>query len=247
MTTTSDTPVPDAAALLAMLDRRLEPDGRAWYEAAVAAVRADPTAVRARFPAVGRELGRRPLAPDADPQDLHIWWVEDAGRAGLLLALGPAVEAELADLYRFGDAAERRGILRALPYLDLADHGVGLVEDALRTNDLRLIAAALGPAADHLDDHAFAQAVLKAVFVGLPLHGVSGLDRRVTPDLSRMLAGYVHERIAAGRDVPAEVWPLIDRHPPADELAAITAELDHPVADRRDAARAALRQRAVRT
>ena len=54
-------------------------------------------------------------------------------------------EGELAELYRYGDAAERRGVLRALPYLDLGDRGLGLIDDAIRTNDTRLIAAALGP------------------------------------------------------------------------------------------------------
>lgn len=238
---------PTLGDLLDLLGEGLDPAGRAWYEAAVGAVATDPQAIRSRFPAVGRELGRRPLRPDADPQDLHTWWLEDVGRLGLLLALDSATLVdEVGALYRYGDAAERRGVLRALPHLDLPDHGVGLVEDALRTNDLRLVAAALGPvAANHLDDDAFAQAVLKAVFVGVPLQGVSGLDRRVTPDLSRMLAGYVHERVAAGRDAPAEVWPLIDRYPPEAELAAITAELDHATAERRDAARAALQQRAL--
>ena len=55
-----------------------------------------------------------------------------------------------------------------------------------------------------------------------------------------MLAAYVHERIAAGRPVPADVWPVIERCPPADELEAIEAELDHPILERREAARAAL-------
>ena len=39
-----------------------------------------------------------------------------------------------------------------------------------------------------------------------------------------MLAAFVHERVAAGRDIPAEVWTVIDRHPPDAELAAIEAE-----------------------
>ncbi|GGI03453.1 EboA domain-containing protein [Egicoccus halophilus] len=243
---TPPAPLLDPAERLATLRHRLAPDALARLEAAVSAMRTDPTAVRTRFPAVGRELGRGPLDPTGDPHDPFAWQVEDAGRTALLVALGPAVEDELASLYRFGDAPERRGVLRALPYLPLADAGLALVDDALRTNDLRLVAAALGPvAAARLDDHAYRQAVLKAVFVGLPLDGVAGLDERTDPELSRMLAGYVHERVAAGRDVPAGIWSLIDRHPPAQQLAAITAELDHPVPDRRQAARAALRHRTL--
>ena len=40
-----------------------------------------------------------------------------------------------------------------------------------------------------------------------------------------MLGAFVHERVAAGRDVPAEVWTVIDRYPPAEEIAAIEGEL----------------------
>ena len=40
-----------------------------------------------------------------------------------------------------------------------------------------------------------------------------------------MLAAFVHERVAAGRDVPAEVWIVIDQYPHAEEIAAIEAEL----------------------
>ena len=38
-----------------------------------------------------------------------------------------------------------------------------------------------------------------------------------------MLGAFVHERVAAGRDVPAEVWTVIDKYPPAEEIAAIEA------------------------
>jgi hypothetical protein len=90
---------------------------------------------------------------------------------------------------------------------------------------------------------ALRQGVLKAVFMGLPLDGIAGLDGRADPELARMLAGYAHERVAAGRAVPADIWPFVLRFPPSAELAAIEAELSHPTADRRRAAEAALADR----
>jgi hypothetical protein len=223
------------------LRARATPEQVSWLEDAVAAVLGEAESIRALFPAVGRKVGRAPLDPTADPEDVHSWTVDDAGRTLLLLALGEEAGAELAGLYRHGDTAERRGLLRALPYLPVGDAGVPLVDDAVRTNELALIAAALGPYAfARLDDDAVAQAVLKCVFVGIPLGGLDGLDARVTPHMSRMLAAFVHERVAAGRTVPADVWPVIDRYPPEDELAKIAAELEHPVTERREAAGAAL-------
>jgi hypothetical protein len=142
------------------------------------------------------------------------------------------------------EEAERRGVLRALPYLNIGDRGLGLVDDAIRTNDTRLIAAALGPyATRYLPDAAYDQAVLKCVFVGVPISGLDGIPERVTPDGARMLGAFVHERVAAGRDVPAEVWIVIDRYPPHEEIAAIEAERESRFEDRRAAAERALSYR----
>jgi hypothetical protein len=218
-----------------------EPEGLAWLEDAIAEAAARPATIRARFPSVGREVGRGPLDPDDDPDDVHAWTVDDAARTLLLAALGPGAADELDDLYRFGDAAERRGLLRALPYLEISERAIGLVDDAIRSNDTRLIAAALGPyATAYLDPDGYDQAVLKCVFVGVPIAPLDGLDERATPEGARMLAAFVHERVAAGRDVPAEVWRVIDRFPPEAELEAIEAELHGPYADRRQAAERAL-------
>jgi hypothetical protein len=224
---------------------RVEPERVEWLAGAVEAVRDDAGALAKLFPAVGRHVGREPLEPGDDE---YRWTVDDAGRVLLILA---AEDPELDELYRYGDAAERRGVLRSLDLLpEPADAGLALVQDAVRTNDPRLLAAALGPyGLTHLDDEAVGQAVLKCVFVGVPLVALAAepLAARTTPTLSRMLAAYVRERVAAGRDVPPDVWPVIDAHPPADELAAIEAELDHPVPGRRQAAAAALAQRAQLT
>jgi len=189
-----------------------------------------------------------PAAATGDARDLHAWTVDDAGRAVLLAVRRPAEAEDLTALYRTGDAAERRGVLRALDVVELDGRarkaGGELVADALRTNDLRLVAAALGPfGLTTLDDDAFAHAVLKCVFSGVPLSGIAGLGGRATPLLARMLTAYAHERVAAGRTVPAEIWPLVDAHPPVAELDALAAELDAPDEARRGAAAAALRDR----
>jgi hypothetical protein len=241
------TGTPGADELWDRLRARVEPERLAWLVDAVEAVRADPAALATRFPAAGRHVGRGPLASNGNE---YGWTVDDAARVLLILAGAGAEDGDvwrqLDELYRYGDAAERRGVLRSLAFLP-GDGGLSLVEDAVRTNDPRLLASALGPyGLAHLDDEALDQAVLKCVFVGVPLAALprQALAERTRPALSRMLAAYVRERVAAGRDVPADVWPLIEAHPPQDELAALRAELDHPVPGRRAAAVAALAQRA---
>ncbi|WP_433868855.1 EboA domain-containing protein [Saccharopolyspora sp. CA-218241] len=189
-----------------------------WLAEAVASVRRDPASIGALFPAVGREVGRAPLRRD-DPHGAVHGTVDDRARTRLLVALADtaapeALAAELAQLYRYGDDAERRGVLRGLAAVDRAEvvpTGLELVGDALRTNDPRLVAAALGPfAARHLDDHAWRHGVLKCLFTGVPLAAVADWRGRRDDELHRMVADYAAERRAAGRAVPADARTLLE-------------------------------------
>jgi hypothetical protein len=168
----------------------LTDQGRAWLDQAIEAIERDPEQIFLLFPQAGRKCGRGPI--------------EDAVRLELLERRPEAARP----LYERGDAAEKRGVLRALDHLDV--DAVPLIEDALRTNDTRLIEAAMGPCSRRLDDHAWRRAVLKCVFVGVPLDRVAGLARRADRELGRMLADFARERLVAVRDVPPEIWPLID-------------------------------------
>ncbi|MER7169712.1 EboA domain-containing protein [Micromonospora sp. NPDC000207] len=177
----------------------------AWLDAACGRVAAEPSSIDRFFPAVGRRCGRGPLP------DLPGWTADEAARALLLVAL-PRRHAEYAEnLYRHGDAAERRAVLRALPLLPIGAAGVPLVLDAIRTNDTRLVAAALGPYAGHLDTASWRQAVLKCVFMGVPLTVVADLDERADAELAAMLAGLAAERHAAGRAMPTDAVDLLDQ------------------------------------
>jgi hypothetical protein len=195
-----------------VLSTRLTAAGQEWLDAAMERVAEVPYAIRPLFPAVGRHCGRSVL--DATAGGLRGWTIDDAARVLLLTRLpltGPALVAEAGDLYWHGDAAEKRGVLRGLDLLGVGDTAVSMVKDALRTNDTRLVAAALGPyGAAYLDAHDYRHGVLKCVFTGVPLAEISGLAERRDAELARMFAAFARERVSAGRPVPADVWLVTD-------------------------------------
>jgi hypothetical protein len=171
-----------------------------WLADAERQIAAHPDAADRLFARTSRALGRGllPGAPD--------WTAAEAGRAVLLSLLTPD---HVERLYRQGDTSERLAVLKALPLL--GDAGVPLRQDALRTNDPRLVAAALGPGADRLDAATWRQGVVKCVFMGVPLDRVDGLDERADADLAAMLTGLAEERAAAGRPMPADAVALLRR------------------------------------
>ncbi|PRH80670.1 sugar phosphate isomerase [Streptomyces solincola] len=219
----------------------LRPEARDWLEEALSDAAQRPVAAGPGGPAAPPRwelhfaaAGRRCRAPDG--QDLRARpAAQDGGgppptarRRGTAAPLGPADvvdavrllllraaaagPATVDRLYRQGTAAERRAVLRALPHLALGDSAVPLVEDALRTNDTGLLAAAVGPyAARHLDAHGWRHAVLKCLGVGVPAATVADLERRARGDaeLARMLVAHADERTAAGRCVPDDLPRLL--------------------------------------
>ncbi|MEV6304913.1 EboA domain-containing protein [Actinoplanes sp. NPDC051861] len=160
----------------------------------------NPRAAAALFPAAGRRYGREPLTGG--------WTADEAARALLLTEIDMA---EISEIYRYGDTAEKLAVLKALPLLTIGEKGTPLLEDALRTNDTRLVAAALGPYAMNLSPEAWRQAVLKCVFMGVPLTSVHRLTERADPELRAMLRAFADERRAAGRDMPPDALALLDQ------------------------------------
>ncbi|MET7678752.1 EboA domain-containing protein [Streptomyces seoulensis] len=135
----------------------------------------------------------------------------DTARVLILQAAHPT-PADLTRVYHRGTADERRAVLQALPHLVPGPDVVPLIEDALRTNDTRLLSAALGPyAARHLSAHLWRHAILKCLFTGVPVAGVAQLAARARGDaeLARMLADFAAERTAAGRPVPEDLHHVL--------------------------------------
>lgn len=177
--------------LRATVESQLDASAQRWLTRALA----QPDGLDTSFAAAGRACGS-PHATDV--------------RILLLHAHQPPLD-HLTHLYQHGTASERNAVLRALPHLrnlETESAALPLLHDALRTNDPRLVAAALGPyGAAHLPPHDWRQAVLKCLFSNIPLAHVHALARRATADgeLARMLRDFARERTAAGRPVPADL------------------------------------------
>ncbi|MER7684323.1 EboA domain-containing protein [Streptomyces sp. NPDC097610] len=195
-------PATALAALHARLNTSLAPPARAWLDQALDEAADHPgthgpiSVWELRIAEAGRRCG---------PEHA------DAARV-LLLHAARADPDALARVYRQGTAAERRAVLHALPHLVPGPDALPLVEDALRTNDTRLVAAALGPyAARHLDAHTWRHAVLKCLFTGVPVDVVTDLAPRAHADaeLARMLGDYARERTAADRPVPEDLHRVL--------------------------------------
>lgn len=206
-------------------DLPLDQAGSDWLASALAEVARDPDSITRAFAFAARRVGRTPRRPEADPSGVVHGTVDDAARAALVVALadavgtGPDCAERLVSLYRQGDAAERRGVLRGLDALTergdlgradtdtaLVAAGLDLAADALRTNDPSLVAAAVGPfGARYLDQHTWRHAILKLVFQGVSLAAASGLAARADDELDRMARDFAAERRAAGRPVPPDL------------------------------------------
>lgn len=179
------------------------------------------------FSAVSRYTGQHQL--ELNPKDLKAasamqvawcpghWSVDQAARTLLVLAL-PQDNREkylqaLEQVFTTADIGELVALYQALPLLPYSQQLQQRAAEGVRSNMIAVfnaIALRNPYPAQYFDTLAWNQMVLKALFVGSPLHLILGLDIRANPDLARMLIDYAHERHSANRAVPLELWQLVN-------------------------------------
>ena len=64
----------------------------------------------------------------------------------------------------------------------------------------------------YFSELAWNQLVLKTIFNDKPIHFIEGLQNRANEKLAVTLSDFAHERWAAGRSVPAQVWRLTGKY-----------------------------------
>lgn len=246
--------------ILGWLDARLPADAPAWLRAqcdAIAAGAPERT-LHLAFGQALRRVGREPLRPTAAESaaaaavhpgfDLTDWTTLHAARAALLLSrpAGPGSTRAVLSLFQTADLDEHVALVRALFLLPDAAGLLHIAREAIRSNmgDVFHAISQRNPyPAEHFDDIAWNQMIVKCQFVELPLRNVHGIDARANADLARMLVGLARERWAAGRRISPEAWRCVapfTEDPAAGPAAATLGDaLARDPADRRGAALAA--------
>jgi hypothetical protein len=208
--------MPEPEASVRQLLEQQWPEAARFFERAESDV-AQPSSVafKGLYASVPRRLGQlaqRKLgalssaAPAAKPH----WTLTDCARLWLVLsalrAVAPAEQAPwLLQLFEGGEIGEQVSILRTLSTLPEAARFVETGVQACRHNSLDVFEAIVAENAylsEYFPELNFNQAVMKAIFNGVSVRRIEGLEPRITAELSRMAAGYASERRAAGRPVP---------------------------------------------
>jgi hypothetical protein len=221
-------PTPPLDLLLELVERHAEPTGRDWFRRAASRVDAasDATALLDAVAAASRSLGKAAVEPaEADRTRLRMrgleWAVagrglDEIGRLALLVLASRRLPADacvgmIERGYDDGDNRERQAILRALSLLPDPERFVAVGVEACRSHVQPIFEAMACenpyPAA-YFPELNFNQMVLKALFIGVALDRLIGLDGRVTPELCRMAEDYASERRAASRSVPTDIRRL---------------------------------------
>lgn len=238
--------------LIAMLRKRLDAAAWTWLEKALASAKPPVQANTwlGYFSGASRRVGKRALEPADDEAarlraidpELHLalWGADEAARALLLLALihlpADAYAELVARSYELGDSREQQSVLRCLSLLPRPERFVGMATDACRTNILPLFEAIACENPYPLrcfPELNFNQLVLKALFNGVAIERIVGLEARANPELSRMAFDYLCEREAASRAVPADIWLALVPHADPGCLPRVLPYLERGTADQR--------------
>jgi hypothetical protein len=226
---------PIANLIHGWLASRVEPGALTWLdERASAVATGDRKALFLGFGMVPRKVGKsdaelsieelaqaEAARPGWNPRG---WSVDQLARTFLVLSF-PSEDAvqyvkTLDLMFSTGEVGELVSLYQSLPLLpNPASHALRAAE-GIRSN-IKSVFCAIAHRnpypAEQLSDEQWNQLVLKCLFIEVPLDDVTGVDRRANAKLMTTLIDFAHERRAAHRPIPIDLWRCVG--PFADQRA----------------------------
>src|SRR5690606_1006283 len=146
------------------------------------------------------------------------WSVDQLVRVWLLLRLDVTDEQRyfsfIDNLFLSAEMYELVALYSSLPLLAFPERWWKRCAEGIRSNIGQVLEAVMcrNPyPAEHLDEGAWNQLVLKAIFTEKPLLEIVQLKERANPTLAKSISDFAHERWAAHRQVSPLVWICVER------------------------------------
>ncbi|MBC8117641.1 MAG: EboA domain-containing protein [Candidatus Saccharimonas sp.] len=214
---------------------RVEATALAWLDDRAAAIATgDKKTLFLGFGMVPRKVGK----PDVTLSDAEMaqaetarpgwnprgWSLDQLARTFLVLSF-PSEDAALYvqtldQLFQAGEVGELVSLYQALPLLPNPASHVLRTAEGIRSN-IKSVFCAIAHQnpypAEQLNDEQWNQLVLKCLFIDVSLDPLIGIDRRANAKLMTTLIDFAHERRAAHRPIPPDLWRCVG--PFADERA----------------------------
>ena len=189
---------------------------------------ANITALNTAFAMMPRKTGKTMITVQSAEQEkltelcpgfsIENWSIDRLCRVWLLTQL-PYENKEsyfnsIENLFRSAAVNELVALYSSLPLLVYPAMWTNRCAEGIRSNIGDVLEAIMYynpyPAA-HLNEAAWNQMILKAIFTNKHLPCIVGLDSRANKDLAYTLSDYAHERWAAHRSVPPQLWHLLGK------------------------------------
>jgi len=123
-------------------------------------------------------------------------------------------------MFATGEVGELVALYQALPLLPNQPAHALRAAEGIR-NNIKAVFCAVAHnnpfPSEQFNEDQWNQMILKCLFIGVSLRNVIGVDERSNSKLAAMLIDFAHERRAAHRPIPAELWRCVGPH--ADERA----------------------------
>ncbi|HEX8041154.1 MAG TPA: EboA domain-containing protein, partial [Chryseosolibacter sp.] len=206
--------------LATVLKDNLKPEGWKWLENEAVSVRSkgDISRFNIAFVAMPRKTGKDIVNVSGQKQSeaqalrkgLKIagWTNDRLARVWLLMQLNPADKekyfATIENLFLSAEMGELVALYSSLPLLAYPELWRKRCAEGIRNNIGLVLESVIcnNPyPSEQLDEAAWNQMVLKAIFTEKPMLEIAGLQERMNASLARALTDYAHERWAAQRPV----------------------------------------------
>jgi hypothetical protein len=210
------------------IERRISADTWRWLTEKTSLLNQNIQHFMVAFAAIPRKTGKQPVAL-SDVEVLEIqtirsnltiqhWEIDRLCRVWLLMHLDTADENKyfrtIENLFPTAEMSEQAALYSALPVLAFPELWRGRCSEGIRSNIADVLKAIMcnNPyPSENLDEAAWNQLVLKAIFTEKPIHQIINLDERANQNLAHILSDYAHERWAAHRPVHPLLWRCVGK------------------------------------